>query len=238
MAARIANPESEGEYSDPGDPDYTVVSDGGERAEESEADTLVPGAVQHVRQTGYPSPRRVKKNKAVKKSVDVNEKPNRQKGRKLSQYNPKPTKAQLLAEPITHTLYFKADEEFKRGEQKESNPKILHQIKVQVCTPSGRPLDPKEYVGKIMILDYNKSILSNSFNPSKFDFNPWDREKEGPTISFRLYNRALFQVKKGERLGCAAMIPTAGVPNYTAAERVLEEYPVADRHRQEWPSML
>ena len=74
MAARIANPESEGEYSDPGDPDYTVVSDGGERAEESEADTLVPGAVQHVRQTGYPSPRRVKKNKAVKKSVDVNEK--------------------------------------------------------------------------------------------------------------------------------------------------------------------
>ena len=89
-----------------------------------------------------------------------------------------------------------------------------------------------------MILDYNKSILSNSFNPSKFDFNPWDREKEGPTISFRLYNRALFQVKKGERLGCAAMIPTAGVPNYTAAVRVLEEYPVADRHRQEWPSML
>ena len=56
MAARIANPESEGEYSDPGDPDYTVVSDGGERAEESEADTLVPGAVQHFRQTGYPSP--------------------------------------------------------------------------------------------------------------------------------------------------------------------------------------
>ena len=89
-----------------------------------------------------------------------------------------------------------------------------------------------------MILDYNKSILSNSFNPSKFDFNPWDREKEGPTISFRLYNRALFQVKKGERLGCAAMIPTAGVPNYTAAEQVLEEYPAAVRHRQEWPSML
>ena len=53
--ARIANPESEGEQSDPGDPDYTVVSDGGERSEESEADTLVPGAVQHVRQTGYPS---------------------------------------------------------------------------------------------------------------------------------------------------------------------------------------
>jgi hypothetical protein len=77
--ARIANPESEGEQSDPGDPDYTVVSDGGERSEESEADTLVPGAVQHVRQTGYPSTRRVKKNKAVKKSVDVNEKPNRKK---------------------------------------------------------------------------------------------------------------------------------------------------------------
>ena len=86
-----------------------MVGDGGESSAVSEANTLVPGAVQHVRQTGYPSTRRVKKNKAVKKSVDVNEKPNRKKGRKLSQYNPKPTKAQLLAEPITHTLYFKAD---------------------------------------------------------------------------------------------------------------------------------
>jgi hypothetical protein len=113
---------------------------------------------------------------------------------------------------------------------------------VEVTTPCGRPLSYEETIGWLTVLDYNKSILSANFNPSKFNFNPWDLdlhlEKEGPTISFRLYNRALFQVKKGERLGCAAMIPTAGVPHYTAAEQVLEEYPVAVRHRQEWPSML
>ena len=74
----------------------------------SEADTLVPGAVQHVQQTGYPSTRGVKKNKEVKKSVDVNEKPNQKKGKKLIKNNPKPTKAQLLVEPVTHRLYFKA----------------------------------------------------------------------------------------------------------------------------------
>ena len=63
------------------------------------------------------------------------------------------------------------------------------------------------------MLDYNKSILSNNFNPSKFDFNPWDldvhlekgeRDPEktenmieknpgGPTISFRLYTNQSFQ---------------------------------------------
>ena len=78
-----------------------MVGDGDESLAGSEADTLVPGAVQHVHQTGYPSTRRVKKSEAVKKSVDVNEKPHRKKGRKLSKNNPKPTKAQLLAEPVT-----------------------------------------------------------------------------------------------------------------------------------------
>ena len=32
----------------------------------------------------------------------------------------------------------------------------------------------KETVGRIVVLDYYKSILSKNFNPSKFDFNPWD----------------------------------------------------------------
>ena len=178
--------------------------------------TLVPGAVQHVRQTGYPSTRRVKENKAVKKSVDVNEKPHRKKGRVLSTNNPKPTKAQLLAKPITHTLYFKADESFERREVLEENHKILHKIRVVVCTPSGRKLDFEETLGKIVVLDYNKSILSANFNPSKFDFNPYDMDLKGPAISFRLYNCKMFQVKEGERLGCAALIPTVGVPNWPA----------------------
>ena len=137
----MANPYSEGEELDRDDGDYTMVGDRGESSAESEADTLVPGAVQHVRQTGYPSTRRVKKNKAVKKSVDVNEKPHRQKGRIFLPNNPKPTKAQLLAEPITHRLYFKADEPFKRCELRRDDPRTLHKIKVKVCTPQGRELD-------------------------------------------------------------------------------------------------
>ena len=75
--ARVANPYSENESSDNEDQDYTVVGsreEGGGSAA-SEADTLVPGAVQHVQQTGYPSTRGVKQNTVVKKSVDVNEKP-------------------------------------------------------------------------------------------------------------------------------------------------------------------
>ena len=159
-----------------------MVGDGGESSAESEADTLVPGAVQHVHQTGYPSTRRVKKNKAVKKSVDVNEKPHRQKGRIFLPNNPKPTKAQLLAEPITHRLYFKADEPFKRCELRRDDPRTLHKIKVKVCTPQGREFDFEETQGKIVILDYNKSILSTNFNPSKFDFNPWDKECEPPFL--------------------------------------------------------
>ena len=89
-----------------------------------------------------------------------------------------------------------------------------------------------------MVLDYNKSILSANFNPSKFDFNPWDREFEGPTISFRLYTNKLFQVSKGDRLGCAAMIPTIGVPNWTDHDQEQQEYTGDDVHRQRWPSML
>ena len=262
MAARIANPESEGEYSDPGDPDYTVVSDGGERAEESEADTLVPGAVQHVRQTGYPSPRRVKKNKAVKKSVDVNEKPDRKNGRKLNPYNPKPTKAQLVAEPITHHLYFRAAQDFTRPQlEKNEKPNLkLHKLLVEVTTPCGRLLDYEETIGRLTVLDYNKSILSANFNPSKFDFNPWDLDlhlekgdqknrekmskdeqekyKGGPSIAFRLYTREAFSINKGDRLGCAAMIPTVGVPNWSRDDQKLEEYTCDRKGLQEWDSML
>ena len=89
-----------------------------------------------------------------------------------------------------------------------------------------------------MILDYNKSILSANFNPSKFNFNPYDKELEGPAISFRLYNRKLFQVKAGDRLGCAALIPTVGLPNWKDADQVRQEYTGAAAHRQSWPSML
>ena len=151
---------------------------------------------------------------------------------------PKPTKAQLLSDPVTHRLYFKAVEPFKQPELKTDDPRTLHKIKVKVCTPSGRALKFEETLGKIVILDYNKSILSANFNPSKFDFNPYDRELKGPAISFRLYNGKLFQVKKGDRLGCAALIPTAGVPNWTDADQVQQKYSGDALHRQRWPSML
>ena len=50
----------------------------------------------------------------------------------------------------------------------------LHKLLVDVVTPHGRGLEYEETVGRLMVLDYNKSILSANFNPSKFDFNPWD----------------------------------------------------------------
>ena len=53
--ARVANPYLENEDSDGEDQNYTVVGDGGESLAGSDADTLVPGAVRHVHQTGYPS---------------------------------------------------------------------------------------------------------------------------------------------------------------------------------------
>ena len=105
-----------------------------------------------------------------------------------------------------------------------------------------------------MVLDYNKSILSENFNPSKFDFNPWDLDKHlgkderdpevtkedpgGPTISFRLYNTKKFQVKKGDRLGCAALIPTMGVPNWLPEDKVQEEFFGERAKLQVWDSML
>ena len=125
-------------------------------------------------------------------------------------------------------------------------------LRVEVCTPRGRMLEYKETVRRIVLLDYNKSILSKNFNPSKFDFNPWDldlhlenNEKDpkktekiikknpgGPTISFRLYTNQVFQVNKGDRLGCAAMIPTEGVPNWSDEDNKQQDYPKADVQRQ------
>ena len=89
-----------------------------------------------------------------------------------------------------------------------------------------------------MILDYNKSILSDNFNPSKFDFNPHDMEKDGPAIYFRLYNRKMFQVRAGDRLGCAALIPIVGVPNWKDKDQVQQVYHGDALARQRWPSML
>ena len=73
VCSRIVNPYSENEESDKDDEDYTVValSAAGESHRPEEDDTIVPGVVQHVRHTGYPS------NKGVEKSVDINEKPNK-----------------------------------------------------------------------------------------------------------------------------------------------------------------
>ena len=55
-------------------------------------------------------------------------------------YNPKPTKAQLLAEPVTHHLYFKAIQDFKRDQMVNPDARTLHKLQVQVCTPQGRVL--------------------------------------------------------------------------------------------------
>ena len=123
----------------------------------------------------------------------------------------------LWAEPVTHRLYFKADESFKRDRMEpgqDPDARTLHKIRVQVCTPRGRVLKYRETLGRLIVLDYNKCILSANFNPSKIDFNPWDIDLKGPSISFRLCTKQLFQVKKGDRLGCAAMIPIVGVPNW------------------------
>ena len=96
------------------------------------------------------------------------------------------------------------------------------------------------------VLDYNKSILSKTFNPSKFDFNPWDLEKReqeqmeddekkdngGPTISFWLYNSNSFKIKKGDILGCAALLQTAGVPNWLPEDFVEEEFVMEEAELQ------
>ena len=96
--ARVANPYSENEDSDNEDQAYTVVrpSTGREKPAASEVDTLVPGAVQHVCRTGYPS------NKGVKKSLDIYEKPNRQPNRL-----PTPcTIMQIALWASTHVFFF------------------------------------------------------------------------------------------------------------------------------------
>ena len=69
ICSRITNPYSENEESDKEDEDYNVVVHSA--TEDSygleEDDTIVPEVVQHVRRTGYPS------DKGVKKSLDINE---------------------------------------------------------------------------------------------------------------------------------------------------------------------
>ena len=81
-----------------------------------------------------------------------------------------------MAEPITHRLYFKAAQDFTRPKlENGENPSLkLHKLLVEVMTPHGRPLDYEETIGWLTVLDYYKSILSANFNPSKFNFNPWD----------------------------------------------------------------
>jgi len=125
---------------------------------------------------------------------------------------------------------------------------------VDAVTKHGRVLEYEETVGRIVVLDYNKSILSENFNPSKFDFNPWDLDKHlekdkkniklddkdpgEPTISFRLYNKKSFQVMKGDRLGCAALIPTVGVPNLLPEDQELGKCFGERAKLQIWDSML
>ena len=77
--ARIANPYSENEESDRDDEDYTFGAPraAGESHGPTETDTLVPGAVQHVHRTGYPS------EKGVRKSLDIYKKPNRKNNHKF-----------------------------------------------------------------------------------------------------------------------------------------------------------
>ena len=52
------------------------------------------------------------------------------------------------------------------------------------------------------------------------------------------YTTVLFQVKEGERLGCAAMIPTVGVPNWMDHDQELEECFGERDQLQAWDSRL
>ena len=91
---------------------------------------MVPGAVQHVHHPGYPS------DKGVRKSLDINEKPNCKKNRKFVGINPKPTKVQLLVQTVTHHLYFKAAEDFNHPAV-DTRSNALHKLRVDVVTPKG-----------------------------------------------------------------------------------------------------
>lgn len=51
-------------------------------------------------------------------------------------------------------------------------------------------------MGRVVELDYNKSIFSKAFNPSQFYFNPWDLEKKGPSVFFGYIIRTLLIFEK------------------------------------------
>ena len=149
----------------------------------------------------------------------------------------------MLAEPITHRLYFKAAQDFTRDHTNHPDLNTLHKLRMDVCTLRGRLLEYKETVGKIVILDYNKSILSRNFNPSKFDFNPWEldahlgekekdpnkteQEKEknpgGPTISFLVAYKSIVLGPQRGQIGMRLDPYRAGVPNWSQEDQELEE---------------
>ena len=98
--------------------------------------------------------------------------------------NPKLTKAQLVEQPITHTLYFQAFDGssaketkhvkgtklVKRNEPANGDLK-LYSLGLDLYTLLGRKLDFTETEGRAVMLECNKSLLTKAFNPSKFDFN-------------------------------------------------------------------
>ena len=153
---------------------------------EDSTSTLVPHAVQHIRQSGFPFQRGFKEN------LDAGERPNKGGKKKKRFPNPKHIKSSFLAEPVTDRLNFKATETFDGPKLlKDSGPNQqlgLHTLGISVHTPSGWELEYKETEGRVIILENNKSILSQAFNPSKFDFNLFDLEKGGSSVSFHLYN--------------------------------------------------
>ena len=58
----------------------------------------------------------------------------------------------------------------------------------------------KETEGRVVILQNNKSILSKAFNPSKFDYIPFDLEKGGPSVSFDYIILTLLTDSRGPQL--------------------------------------
>ena len=131
-------------------------------------------------------------------------------------------------------MYFKADERPEQDKPSKHQHNPLFKLKVTMHTLSGRLLKYEEILGRFVVLDYNKSILSKVFNPSKFDFNWWDREKNRASIFFRLNNSNSFKVNEEHRLGCAAMLPTVGVPNWPQKYHEEEEFVGNDAERQVW----
>ena len=66
------------------------------------------------------------------------------------------------------------------------------------------------------MLEYIKSISIKAFNPSKFDFNPYD-------LLNWLYNSKSFKLYCGEGLGSAVLLMTTGVPNWSTEDLVEED---------------